>query len=57
MNKFSFQFIILFLLLIPVLAQQQPDTTFTGSAFTYPKQSEPILIFKESDVSMEPEIA
>lgn len=32
-------------------------TTFTGSAFKYPSEANPILLFKEGDFSLEPEIA
>lgn len=32
-------------------------TSFTGSAFTYPADAIPVLVFKEGDYSLEPEIA
>lgn len=32
-------------------------TTFTGSAFRYPPKANPILVFKNGDFSLEPEIA
>lgn len=32
-------------------------TSFTGSAFTYPEEAIPVLVFKEGDYSLEPEIA
>lgn len=32
-------------------------TSFTGSAFTYPEDAVPVMIFKEGDYSLEPEIA
>ncbi|MEX2477300.1 MAG: DUF4350 domain-containing protein [Gracilimonas sp.] len=32
-------------------------TTFTGSAFTYPDQAIPVLVFAEGDFSLEPEVA
>jgi len=32
-------------------------TTFTGSAFIYPTEAKPILLFKNGDFSLEPEIA
>lgn len=32
-------------------------TTFTGSAFLYPEEAKPILLFKKGDFSLEPEIA
>ena len=31
--------------------------SFTGSAFTFPDEAKPIMVFKEEDVSLEPEIA
>lgn len=32
-------------------------TTFTGSAFTYPEEAIPVLVFKRGDYSLEPEVA
>ncbi|HET8865903.1 MAG TPA: DUF4350 domain-containing protein [Gracilimonas sp.] len=32
-------------------------TTFTGSAFTYPEEAIPVLVFKKGDFSLEPERA
>lgn len=32
-------------------------TSFTGSAFKYPEDAIPVLVFKEGDFSLEPEIA
>jgi hypothetical protein len=32
-------------------------TTFTGSAFTYPDEASPVLVFAEGDFSLEPEVA
>ncbi|MBO6586566.1 MAG: hypothetical protein JJ953_10710 [Gracilimonas sp.] len=32
-------------------------TSFTGSAFTYPSDATPVMLFEEGDVSLEPEIA
>lgn len=32
-------------------------TTFTGSAFTYPDEAIPVLVFKRGDYSLEPEVA
>lgn len=32
-------------------------TTFTGSAFTYPEEAIPVLVFKRGDYSIEPEVA
>ncbi|WP_103663738.1 hypothetical protein [Gracilimonas amylolytica] len=46
-----------------LVAESLPDksissiTTFTGSAFEYPSEANPILLFKEGDFSLEPEIA
>ncbi|XWN38014.1 MAG: hypothetical protein ROO71_03585 [Balneola sp.] len=47
MKKLSFLFIILFLFLVPVQEQQQPDTTFPGSAFTYPEEAVIVLVLNE----------
>lgn len=32
-------------------------TSFTGSAFTYPEEALPVMVFKEGDFSLEPEVA
>lgn len=32
-------------------------TSFTGSAFTYPSEAKPVMLFEEGDVSLEPQIA
>ncbi len=32
-------------------------TSFTGSAFTYPTEAKPVMLFEEGDISLEPEIA
>jgi hypothetical protein len=32
-------------------------TSFTGSAFTYPPEAIPLMVFHETDISVEPEVA
>jgi hypothetical protein len=41
----------------PITKDIETLTSFTGSAFKYPEGALPIMIFKEGDVSLEPEVA
>ncbi len=41
----------------PITKNISSITSFTGSAFKYPEGATPVMVFKEGDVSLEPEIA